>query len=471
MVLDDTTLMLMAGAAMGIVALIAYNLYNERQYKKKAERIFHSSMSDPLMQKAVEEPGLSGIELGADVADASIDEHLDGRLEPGYATSGFTLQESRLDVVLDDVESVSLVRTSNPAIYTSFAASAAAVDSIHQPAPAATAMADVDLPLDDLGEQPQPVHDFAEPYAESRYAEPHYAEQNYIATQDASAASPFLLDSEPSEDLLDPVVEFGIAIRFAQAQSPAPFLAVGDATGGRVAYYLNWIGLNAFGWQQLVASDSREFTELRALVQFADRKGPITEAEINAFVQGLSAKLVEFGGEIAPLDLAELTAHAKALDDFCAGVDLQMAVHVMRADGGDFAGTRLRGQLEAAGFAMAADGRFHLLDAHGQTLVTVANTQPRPFAVDTIRNLLTTGVTFWLDVPRVPNGAEAYDKLIDAARHLSHSINGMLVDDQRRPLSAAVLKDIRERIVVIQKKMLTYQLPAGGKRALRLFRG
>jgi len=73
-------------------------------------------------------------------------------------------------------------------------------------------------------------------------------------------------------------------------------------------------------------------------------------------------------------------------------------------------------------------------------------------------------------VPKVSEAVYACDKLITTANQLADTIDGLLTDDQRRPLTDAGIQVIRTRIGEIQNRMSAHQLPSGGRRALRLFR-
>ena len=49
----------------------------------------------------------------------------------------------------------------------------------------------------------------------------------------------------------------------------------------------------------------------------------------------------------------DVLMHARGLDEFCAGVDLQLGVNIVSTPAAPFAGTKLRGLAEAAGLAAA----------------------------------------------------------------------------------------------------------------------
>ena len=79
------------------------------------------------------------------------------------------------------------------------------------------------------------------------------------------------------------------------------------------------------------------------------------------------------------------------------------------------------------------------------------------------------GLTFLLDVPRVAHGERVLNQMIEQARRFAETLQGDLVDDNRRPLPEKALEPIRRQVVQFQTAMAAHQLPAGSPLALRLF--
>lgn len=276
--------------------------------------------------------------------------------------------------------------------------------------------------------------------------------------------------TEPDAALADTVTEMAVALHFEQSQAGRTLWQAVQALPARVQKRLRWIGCGDGGWCEVSATDGTLYGEARALLQLADRQGPMGEEELLPLIEALERLAVEAGGRASVPLLPDVLAHARSLDDFCAGMDIQMAVHVVSRSGEPFAGTKLRSLLQAAGFELRSDGLFHLPDAQGNTALSVSNFGAAPFVAEELRNLATTGVTFWLDVPRVQDGAVVFDRLVATARQLADAVDGQLVDDQRHLLADAALTGIRAKIAEIQQQMAAVELPAGGRRALSLFR-
>jgi FtsZ-interacting cell division protein ZipA len=160
---------------------------------------------------------------------------------------------------------------------------------------------------------------------------------------------------------------------------------------------------------------------------------------------------------------------AASLDEFCAAVDIQFVLHVVEATGGVFAGTKLRGVAEAAGLALEGDGVFCARDEAGRELFTVANLGAERLEAESIKSLATHGLTLSMDVPRVSDGAVAFDRMLAVARQLAAALGGVLVDAQRAPLSDAMIDAIRAKTAELQQRMRDGGIAPGSTRALRLF--
>jgi hypothetical protein len=275
---------------------------------------------------------------------------------------------------------------------------------------------------------------------------------------------------EPPDELADPAID--CVVRFESAEPiSGPYLWQAQLQAmGRLAHPLCWCGLNErIGvWERITANRAGDYRRLRAALQLADRRGPLTDSELTLFLNGVQRLADEFLA-VADLPLRnEVLARAEAIDRFCASVDIQIGVNVVAA-GAPFAGTRLRGLAEAAGLVLREDGMFHATDDAGATLYTLSNLETAPFAADEMKSIVTHGITFTLDVPRVAGGPRVFDRMVATARQIAAGLDGRLVDDNRAPLPDSALALIHDKVVEIEQRMAAQGLMAGGTQALRLF--
>jgi hypothetical protein len=286
---------------------------------------------------------------------------------------------------------------------------------------------------------------------------------------EASVVTPASPVTTPDEKVLDPMIEFGLAL--PGTPSVTEILAVWRDSKLDFRKRIRWLAQDgqAGQWIELAPNGDVMRPANYVSIQLADRQGAIGRGELESF-----CKTIEFAGgkrqELAGIaSLDGVLAQAQALDDICAAVDIQIAIHIVSRTGREFPGTKLKGLLEAGGLQLATDGLFYLLDADGQRLISVSNSGAVPFDIEQMKTGTTPDVTFWLDVPRVADGGLVFDTMVATARQLAAALDGVLVDDQHVPLADDVLSSIRAKVVELQTQMSTHGLPAGGRRALRLF--
>jgi FtsZ-interacting cell division protein ZipA len=275
---------------------------------------------------------------------------------------------------------------------------------------------------------------------------------------------------EPPLSLVDAAIDCVVRFESAEVIGGGYLWQAQHLALGKLARPVSWVGLNerSGAWELLTANGGGDYRRLRAALQLADRRGPLSDGEISLFFNGVQRVAEEF---LAVADIparGESLARAADLDKFCAGVDIQIGVNVVGKEG-VFPGTKLRGLAEASGLVLREDGMFHALDDAGNTLYTLSNLEPALFAADELKVLTTHGVTFILDVPRVADGAAAFDRMLALAQKMADSLGGTLVDDNRAPLANTALDVIRDKIVEIEQRMTGHGIAAGGSQALRLF--
>ncbi|MBI5898167.1 MAG: cell division protein ZipA C-terminal FtsZ-binding domain-containing protein [Rhodocyclales bacterium] len=275
----------------------------------------------------------------------------------------------------------------------------------------------------------------------------------------------------PADDT-DPIVD--CALRFSAATPiAAPILySVQRSWSGDISKPISWFARcgDAGAWQTMNVDSTGSHREWCAALQLVDRRGAVSDGELTRFLEGVAALAQQTGATLeAVRDAEELAAHAQALDQFCAGVDIQFVLHVVDATGGSFPGTKLRGLAEAAGMVLEDDGLFHARDEAGGEAFSLGNLGPENFTAESLRSLNTPGVTFSIDVPRVGDGKAAFERMLGAARQLAGALGGVLVDAQRAPLAEAMIAAIRAKIVELQQRMRDGGIDPGSRRALRLF--
>ncbi len=270
--------------------------------------------------------------------------------------------------------------------------------------------------------------------------------------------------------LLSPQIDFIAAIAMVDPVAASDIRVAQSDALSQAKKPVRWIGYNehAAKWEVISDRSSGEFRHIRAGLQLADRQGPASDNDLAVFSTAMQDLADQFSG-IADLPSRQSAFEtAGKLDEFCAGVDIQIGINVI-SRGQAFPGTKLRTLAEVAGMALDADKRFVRRDEDGNILFVLLNQDTAGFTPETVRTLSTHGVTFLLDVPGVANGVRVFNQMVDLARHFAEVLQGELVDDNQRPLTEGSMEPIRQQIAHYQAVLAERHLPAGSALTRRLF--
>ena len=240
---------------------------------------------------------------------------------------------------------------------------------------------------------------------------------------------------------------------------------------GKPVYWLGQQSIND-PWEEITNEsnvDSDGYSHLKGCLQLADRAGAISEVNLSKFRD----LVLDFASQThATADCPDIVStHEKAvmLDKFCAEVDVMIGINIISKDNGAFAGTKIRALAEASGFKLEPEGLFKYRDDNNNVLFTLSNYESSPFLPENMKSLTTHGVTFLLDVPRVAHGERVFDQMTHLAKIFSNTLGGIMVDDNRVPLSDSGIQRSKQQLVEIQTSMKKNHIHAGSSSALRLF--
>lgn len=235
---------------------------------------------------------------------------------------------------------------------------------------------------------------------------------------------------------------------------------------------LQWLGLDAKSgrWRALLPQDPGAVAQLAVALQLTDRKGAVSEAALAAFLGGMHQLAQRFSGLVELPEAAPVLAQARELDAFCAAVDLQLDLLVVPPPGASagLAGALLPPVLDAYGLKREGE-RFVAADAAGAELFGLAGRTAEGDLGADVEAAALASLVLSLDVPRVADGAAAFDRMVACARQCAEALGGQLADAHGKPLADATVAAIRARIVELQARMAQMAVPAGSMRALRLF--
>src|SRR5688500_9864240 len=236
---------------------------------------------------------------------------------------------------------------------------------------------------------------------------------------------------------------------------------------------VRWLGQrDAEGsWEEITAESNSKgsYINLRVYLQLADRNGRVSEVSLSEFRDMAENFATHVKAAANCPDIPQAYAQALFLDEFCTQVDVMVGINIISKDNSVFTGAKIHVLAETSGFKPGSDGLFHYRDENNATLFSFGNYEASPFLPNKMRTLITHGITFLLDVPRVANGEIVFGQMMYLAENFTDVLGGVMVDDNRAPLSDSGIRKIRQQLSAIQSVMLARGIPAGGETALRLF--
>ena len=221
-------------------------------------------------------------------------------------------------------------------------------------------------------------------------------------------------------------------------------------------------------WAPLSDPD-RWYTSIRVFVQLVDRTGAVTREELERIAALLREQATAISAIAELPDIDRALSNAAALDEFCVDVDVIVGLSVIARAGQVLHGTQLRALAESNGLQLDSNGVFVLYDANGEALFTMDNQESKPFRAEQLKELVTQGVTFLLDVPRTGDGLKVFNKMVSTCRQFAESLDGTLCDDNRVMLNDTGLEKIRNKLRSIYETMEQRGISAGSESARNLF--
>lgn len=222
-------------------------------------------------------------------------------------------------------------------------------------------------------------------------------------------------------------------------------------------------------WERAIAEGQTLYVRFRIALQLVDRGGAISAAKLADFRDLVLGVARNIRATCAPPDLAAAHQHALELDEFCAKVDQLVGINLVVSRERLLHCGKVAQAAAAHGMALESDGAFHLLNAQGFSLFSLANQDEKPFLHHTLESSSTAGLTLLLDVPRVSDPAQQFDLMTRIAHDLAAELQVKLVDDHRVALSETGLSRIRAQIAQVEAQMRDNGIVPGSAQARRLF--
>ncbi len=447
--ISDFQLALAGAAAVLVVGVVAYNRWQESKYKRRAERAFATDHPDVL----IEQPPRTN--HSAEKFE---------RVEPALGTARGSLGPNTAaslaaDDGLDDISPITIPAAD---VYASSLPTQAARSQMQAASRASGTMASSEPATSSVAAAAMSQ---GLPAAQAvAFSAPAYSQASLAAHVSLSSAVTTL----PNVPALNAEID-SLALVLADAPiGPAQYQNV-VMQSRHLGKGVQWEGLVGGLWKPIGPESTDSYRELRAGIQLADRKGATDAMMLNAFNDMVAQFSASVNAVSQREDVDTAMQRAQLVDNFCADTDIEIAVNVLGKNGGTFAVTKVRGLAESKGMLPAASGEYVQQDEHGHLLYTLRNMDPsEPPGIKRSTGYL-SGLSFALDVPRTANAAKVFEQMFQVAVQFADVLQGEVVDDNRRVLTANGRKVITDTIVDITAQMEAKGVAPGGLTALRLY--
>ena len=133
------------------------------------------------------------------------------------------------------------------------------------------------------------------------------------------------------------------------------------------------------------------------------------------------------------------------------GEERIIVLHVAAPGGYLYQGTDLVEALHGAGLRHGEHGIFHrVLDTRRGPVAlfsAASMLEPGTFDLDRLDQMETPGVALFMQLPGPFDGLSAFDRMLEAARHLARQLDGQLLDGRRCELTRQTLEHIRDDLL------------------------
>ena len=274
----------------------------------------------------------------------------------------------------------------------------------------------------------------------------------------------------PLPDRLDPRIDCCIRIEAVEPIEVPRFWAAQAEMLDSISQPLRWYAFDdrENQWRRINGSTVGAHHWFLVALQLVDRGGVVSDGNFLHYVRGVQRLADQFRAVPAGIpSRAEIIGNARALDRFCAEVDVQIAINLVAVQ--PMTGSHIFSLAEAEGLRLESDGSFHARANDGRTLYVLSNGEPPFFERGTMVGLRTQRLSLVLDLPRVIDAASEFEEMMRFAVHLAKKLGADVVDDNGRPFGTESVDAIRTRIRHYQTRMSEEGIPPGSSLARRLF--
>jgi hypothetical protein len=221
-------------------------------------------------------------------------------------------------------------------------------------------------------------------------------------------------------------------------------------------------------WEPL--APGRQYGELQAGVQLANRSGALNEIEYSEFVQKVEGFAEAIGARADIPDMLEVVARARELDALAAPLDAQLSI-TLRTNGVAWSVGFVQQVAARLGLVPGAvAGRWVLPAAEeGAPPMLALSVDPQAALAEDPQTAVVRECQLALDVPQTPSSVEPFPAWHLMGKKLADDLDATPCDDQGQPITLHAFDAIGKEIDELYRRLEQLDLAAGSPTARRLF--
>jgi hypothetical protein len=221
-------------------------------------------------------------------------------------------------------------------------------------------------------------------------------------------------------------------------------------------------------WEPL--SPGRQYGELQAGVQLANRSGALNEIEYSEFVQKVEGFAEAIGARADIPDMLDVVARARELDALAAPLDAQLSI-TLRTNGVAWSVGFVQQVAARLGLVPGAvAGRWVLPAAEeGAPPLLALSVDPQAALAEDPQTAVVRECQLALDVPQTASSVEPFPAWHLMGKRLADDLDATACDDHGHPITLHAFDAIGKEIDELYRRLEQLDLAAGSPAARRLF--
>ncbi|MDT8991586.1 cell division protein ZipA C-terminal FtsZ-binding domain-containing protein [Curvibacter sp. APW13] len=229
-------------------------------------------------------------------------------------------------------------------------------------------------------------------------------------------------------------------------------------------------GLNAVTGQWEAPAGGQRYSAFQAGVQLANRSGALNEIEFSEFVVKTQAFADAISATPEFTEMVDEVARAKELDQFASVHDAQLMFSI-RARNASWSPGYVQQHAAKLGFVPGVmPGRMVIAaSTEGLPPVLVLEFDSQAALAEDLEQSAIRELSLHLDVGQVDRGEQPFERMCEVAIQLSQTMEGVVTDDNGRPLTQDTLNGIARDLQGLYSTLEMRDFAAGSALARRLF--